>query len=237
MRTALLSLASCAALLSSTPALTATVFHTQAFQSSGTFTIPAGAKPGTIFEFTLVGGGGGAGGCGGSVSVAAGGGAGATGFVSLSGFSPLDTVTVTVGAGGAGGAGGGSGHSGSAGGTTALTYSATVIASATGGGASPGVNGAYSAAAGAAGVYSTSVGSTGLTLESSMSMGAQDGVAFLVLGFGNTGYSAGGSNSIGVSGTFTHPNGQLGGGGFGCIGINAPGGAGGDGAVIVRWVL
>src|SRR5271169_5173860 len=89
---------SCAAILSSTPVWPATVLHTQVFQSGGTFTVPSAAKTSTIFEFTLVGGGGGGGGCGSSAGGTSGGGSGSAGVASLSGFNPLDTVTVTVGA-------------------------------------------------------------------------------------------------------------------------------------------
>ncbi|MBV9992919.1 MAG: hypothetical protein JOZ72_16705 [Alphaproteobacteria bacterium] len=235
MKYALLGSISCAGLLSGTPALPAAL-HTKVFQSGGTFTIPAGASASTIFEFTLVGGGGGGGGCGTGGGLAAGGGSGAAAMISLTGFNASDTVAVTVGAAGTGGTGGGSGHAGGTGGTTALTYSATVIASATGGTGAMGTNGVNSLA-GSAGTFSTSVGSTGLTQNAALGFGAQDGIGSLIVAFGDTSYSPGGNNAFGVSGTVSHPAGQLGGGGFGCIGPSVPGGAGGSGLVVVRWVL
>src|SRR6266571_2302923 len=72
----------------------------QVFTSSGTFTIPAGV---TAVKVTVVGGGGGGAGC--NNSNGPGGSGAATAVKWLSGLTPGNTLTVTIGGGGAGGTG------------------------------------------------------------------------------------------------------------------------------------
>lgn len=213
----------------------AATVHTRIFTGSGTLTVPANVKPGTEYQFTVVGGGGGAGGCHNAQVFSSGGGSGGAGFASFSGFNPSDTITVTIGAGGSGG--NTSGSNGSSGGTSKLTYSGIDIVSGTGGGSSAGITGDTITGAGAAGTFSATAGSTALTLQSSLDYAAEDGVsAIYSFPVGSTSLTvAGGGNPIGHSGTYSNHNGALGGGGLGCFGNTATGGAGGGGVVIISW--
>lgn len=102
------------------------------FTSSGTFTIPTGK---TVVKVTVVGGGGGTGGNqSGFVVVGSGGAGGGSAVKYLTGLTPGNTLTVTVGAGGTAGASG-SYNTGGTGGTSSVasgTQTITTI-SATGG--------------------------------------------------------------------------------------------------------
>jgi hypothetical protein len=209
----------------------AATVHTRIFTGSGTLTVPANVKQGTEYQFTVVGGGGGAGGCHGSTSSTSGGGSGGAGFASFSGFNPSDTIIITVGNGGAGGnnTGGNSGN----GTTSKLTYSGIDIVASTGGIGSLGAPAGGVTAAGSAGTFSATAGSTALTLQSSLDYAAEDGLSIIFPGSGLP--IAGGGNPIGHVGTFTNHNGALGGGGLGCFGGPATGGAGGGGVVIISW--
>jgi hypothetical protein len=81
----------------------AAIKSSQAFTSSGTFTIPTGV---TVVKVTIVGGGGGgsagsvSNGCGALNSIAGGGGSGAAAITYLSSITPGNTITVVVGSGG-----------------------------------------------------------------------------------------------------------------------------------------
>jgi len=104
---------------------------TTVFTSSGTFTIPAGK---TVVKVTVQGGGASGAGCGvcGQNYATGGGGGGGTAIKYLTGLTPGNTLTVTVGVGTTGGTG-----VGTAGNTSSVasgTQSITTI-SATGGGA------------------------------------------------------------------------------------------------------
>lgn len=79
-------------------------FQKQIFTGSGTFTIPTGI---TQVKVTVTGGGGGGGGCASAVTTSSAGGGGAgTAIKWLTGLTPGNTLTVTVGGGGNGGSAG-----------------------------------------------------------------------------------------------------------------------------------
>lgn len=119
------------------------------FTSSGTFTIPIGAK---VIKVTCIGAGGGGGGGARNSTIAtySGGSGGAGGGISDYIFRAQDlggagaSVTVTVGTGGAGGAVTATGttalagNAGVAGGTTSISLGASTFLQATGGGAGAG---------------------------------------------------------------------------------------------------
>jgi hypothetical protein len=119
------------------------------FTSSGTFTVPAGV---TAVKVTVIGGGGGS---GATTRVspsfgARGGGAGGGGMAIewITGLTPADTVTVTVGAGGAGGV------TGTDSGATGGTSSFGAYCSATGGAGTIGLSNALATTGGAGGTGS-----------------------------------------------------------------------------------
>ncbi len=98
------------------------------YTGNSTFTIPSGI---TAVKVTVVGGGGG--GSGSGVSGSANGNGGGTAIKWLTGLTPGNTLSVTVGAGGGGG--GGSSH-GSAGGASTVASGTQSITTITGGGGS-----------------------------------------------------------------------------------------------------
>jgi hypothetical protein len=105
------------------------------FTSSGTFTIPSGK---TVVKVTIVGGGGGSGGSTNqNTNQGESAGGGGTAIKYLTGLTPGNTLTVTVGAGGTAGAGstGSSCNSGGTGGTSSVASGTQTITtvSATGG--------------------------------------------------------------------------------------------------------
>lgn len=194
----------------------------QVFTGNGTFTIPTGV---TAVKVTVVGGGGGGGGgrqscCG---SAGGGGGGGAALIKYLTGLTPGNTLSVTVGAAGAGSVNNGS--NGSTGGTSSVasgTQSITTL-TCTGGGAGPtqapnnrvaggtATNGDINADGGPC----HNAGGNG-------SAGGNSGLGFGLGGFGATGASNG-----------TYAGTGYGGGGGG--GYSFSGGAGTAGVVIFEW--
>ena len=101
--------------------------------SAQTFTIPTGK---TVVKVTVIGGGGGG---GGSNTASAGGGGSGSAIKYLTGLTPGNTLSVTIGVGGAGASATGAAATGTAGGTSSVasgTQSITTI-SATGGGGGP----------------------------------------------------------------------------------------------------
>ena len=213
------------------PAWTSTTGHTRVFTASGTFTVPSNIVTSSEFQFTVVGGGGGAGGCT-TTTGSAGGGSGGTGFASFTGFHPADKITITIGNGGAGGST--TPTAGSNGASSKVTYSDVNIVTATGGGGSP-IASTSTSIGGSAGTFVSEAGSTPLTRASNLSLLAQDGVTSYVTGTSNFFAIPGGGNPVGHSGTYTNPDGMLGGGGLGCWAKSAAGGNGGSGVVIIKW--
>jgi hypothetical protein len=227
------------------PTLVTTVrtLDSQAFTSSGTYTVSSSASVSTGLQFVACGGGGGGGGS--AANVGNGGGSGGCALVAISGFSPSDTLIITPGAAGSAGTSGGSG--GGTGGTTTVVYSGHTLISCTGGiggvtdyGAGGGGPTAYT---GATGSCTVSVSGTSLTLLSSIGCGASPGTANMAqegasgIGGGNCVGTGGwarqfpaGSAAAGIAGTF-------GAGGSGAIhasGAGVSGGAGGAGFVLVQ---
>jgi hypothetical protein len=205
------------------------------YLSSTTFNIDANANASTIYKFTVVGSGGGGGGATQPNANAAGGGAGAIAIAYFSGFTPGQTVTLTVGNGGS--AGSTSGGTGGTGGTVKVTVSGVDIIT---GGA--GYSGSFPNAPGTPGTATITAGASGLTLISSYTGLAEYGEP----GVGNIYYSAAGGScmlgrgGVGVTANSNGSAGLFGGGGgaaFSGGSTNRSGGAGGKGGVIVERVL
>jgi hypothetical protein len=188
----------------------------QAFTSSGTFTIPSGV---TAIKMTIVGGGG-AGGAGnaGGYPVGGGGGGGGAAIKYLTGLTPGNTLTVTVGAAG--------GTSSVASGTQSIT-----TVSATGGTA--GTSGASSGAGGAGGLGSSGDlnigGSAGGTIFSP-SVGC---TSLGISGLGGASIFGGGGTNASFTGGTVGAGRAYGGGGGG--GSSSAGGAGAAGVVLIEW--
>lgn len=197
----------------------------QVFTANGTFTVPAG-----VTSVLLSGAGGGGGGGGGAGGYGGGGGGGGASVInrSITGLTPGQTVTVTIGSGGAAGLGQNNGNTnGYAGGAT--SFGAYLSLSGGGGGTRGAANGVQgSAPPGDAGGAGGSAGGYG---------GAY-GAGYYADGLGG----AGGSCTFGGGGHINHrPNaGQngasYGGGGAGGNGMAYNnGGAGAGGVLIVSW--
>jgi hypothetical protein len=177
----------------------------QAFTSNGTFTIPTGI---TAIKMTVVGGGGNGG------TFRGGGGGGGAAIKYLTGLTPGNTLTVTVGAAG--------GTSSVASGTQSIT-----TVSATGG------------AAGAAGSsFNTGYGGAGgVGSNGDLNIGGGGGNFGLDLLCCTTiAGGTGGSSILGGGGVADGPGGNYGGGGSGATG-GGPGtpGAGAPGVVLFEW--
>lgn len=124
---------------SSTQGTAWTGYRAQIFNSSGTFTIPTGV---TALKVSITGGGGGAAGAQGCGALPSAGGGGGTAFKWLTGLTPGNTITVTIGAGGTAGAPQGSGG---AGGSSSISSGTQTITTVTGAGGSGGLYGAQGA--------------------------------------------------------------------------------------------
>lgn len=213
--------------------------NTQVFTGSGTFVVPATATTSTIFRFTVIGGGGGGGGSAGG-GRASGGSSGGGTIVSLQGFTPSTSVTISIGAAGTGGSGA---SNGGAGGTTTVAYAANNVIGCNGGaGGTAGTAGSGGVVSSVPGACSVAVGSSGLILVSTSGAGAQPGGPANNTSFGLSGNGGGnivGTGGAGVfqsSGNVSGIAGSSGGGGGG--GFNAGGGgAGGVGVTLVEYVL
>ena len=190
----------------------------QAFTSNGTFTIPTGV---TAVKIIVVGGGGGGGsggvsGCG--FNSGSGGGGAGTAQSFLTGLTPGNTLSVTVGAAGAASASGGN---------STVASGTQTISTITGGGGSAGGFGNTGGAGGTA---------TGGTINSGG--GAGDSSAFLAGDYptGGTGgssrYGGGGAGGFGGAGS---AGSLYGGGGGGGYGNSNSGAAGAAGVVIFEW--
>lgn len=192
----------------------------QPFTSSGTFTIPAGV---TKIKATLTAGGGG--GCNGSApgnqnNGVGGGGAGGTVTHVLTGLTPGNTITVTVGAGGA------AQTSGTNSTLTSGTQTITTV-TAVGGTGATGANGATGG--GGTGLFVATGGSGGPGVVS-FSTNNQNGTGGIggssTYGSGGTGSSGSGNGAAGVS---------YGSGGGGACGLSTTGGTGAPGVVIIEY--
>lgn len=199
----------------------------QVFTSSGTFTIPASI---TAVKVTVIGGGGGSGGSatGGCIlTIGGSGGGGGTAISYLTGLTPGNTISVTVGAGGT--PGGSAPGGGGTGGNSSISSGTQTITTATGNGGVGGNLGNNSIGnAGAGGSAS------GGTINISGSNGAY-GSAYMGAGtsiFGlppqreNTAANMAGRDGLGFgSGALASLSG----------GVNQSGGTGAAGVVIFEW--
>lgn len=191
----------------------------QVFSSSGTFTVPAGVK---IIKVTVVGAGGGGGGVTGNyASPGGGGGGGGAAIKTISGVTPGDTVTVTVGVGGIAGTAGD--------GTDGGSSSFGSYCSATGGGAGLGTT-----------IYANNGGVGGIGTNGDLNIGGGGGGAGIsyvrnIAGAGGNSIFGGGGAGVATPGilyTTANPGQAYGGGGGGGVGA---GGAGANGVVIVEY--
>ena len=226
----------------------------QIFNSSGTWTAPAGITE--IIIYGTGGGGGGGGGSGNSAGGGAGGGgAGSMPFSSSFSVTPLSVYTITIGTGGIGGIGGinssSAGTSGGAGGDT--NFNGILFFR----GALPGVgSGSATNAGGAGSVMSVSGGSTvnsaypsvsgngtsfiynggngGATSPSTFGHGGGGGGAGGFSNGGDGGLAGVGSGGTGGNGISPTAGGGGGGGGSGANG-GGNGGAGGNGQITIIW--
>jgi hypothetical protein len=192
--------------------------NVQVFSSVGsglTFTIPTGV---TKLKVTVVGGGGGGGafynsGC--STFLGGGGGGGGAAIKWLSGLTPSNTLSVTVGAGGSGGS------SGNTSSVASGTQSITTV-SATGG------------AAGGAGFFGSGLGGAGgLGSNGDLNIGGSAGSPGAITN------GTGGSSILGGGGVATSGSGSTGrpygGGASGGGSFPSPDGVGAAGVVIFEW--
>jgi hypothetical protein len=214
--------------------------------SNGSFTFPDEITTATPFRIYGVGGGGGSGSSsgGGNGNGTGGGGAGGYADVTIHGFTPSSTATITIGTGGAGGSGGGDGSNGTA---TIFSYASLPVISFGGGvgGKGGGSGGPYDG--GAAGTVSLTV--TGLTLESSITQASGAGAQGGYLGNSIAIGGCGGSNPLGQGGPqllgFSGKQdgiaglgyGAGGGGGAENGGTSFSGGTGTPGLLVIEWVL
>jgi hypothetical protein len=195
----------------------------QIFTTSGTFTIPAGV---TAVKVTVTGGGGaGAGGSGASGSNGSGGGAGGTAIKWLTGLTPGNTLTVTVGSGGTG-VSNAAGNSGTPSTVASGTQTITTLTGGAGNGApnavQPGIPG----------------GATNGDINLSGGIGTgQAGGSTTVGGNGAASYWGGGGGfGVGAAGGVAVNPGAGGGGAGGGSGSAVTGGAGAAGIVLFEWV-
>jgi hypothetical protein len=193
----------------------------QIFTSSGTHTIAAGVTA----EKVTVCGGGGAGGGATASNNGGGGGAGGCSTKWLTGLTPGNTLTVTIGGGGAGSAGAAGGS-----GTLSTVASGTqTIGTITGGGASGGNANGTQSAGGAGGTASGGDLNFG---------GNPGGGAYTTITGGPGGgsiFGGGAADSNGGNpGNSASANTGAGGGGAGA-GASRAGGNGGSGIIIFEW--
>ena len=190
--------------------------NSQVFTSSGTFTIPSGV---TKIKMTIVGGGGN--GRGSSDWANGGGGGGGAAIKYLTGLTPGNTLTVTVGAA--------AGTSSVASGTQSITTvsatgGSTPTAATTAGVGGVGSNGDLNlkGAGGGSGMVSIDISPCGSVYAMSGNGGSS------ILGGGAANRSDAGAGSAG---------GNYGGGGSGSNGLggSAAGGAGAAGVVLIEW--
>ena len=207
--------------------------HVAAYSSSTTFTIPTGTTTSTVFKVTLVAGGGAGGGGAAGVS-GAGGGAGGTCVQYFSGWTPGNTIAVSVGNGGTGSAG----ATGNGGTITEVASGTQTITPAVANGGNGGYSGTtYNGEGGQGGTYSTtgcnvalsSNGGDGATGASNSTSAGASGGASSRGGGGFGGY--GGANNNGNNGEAPGS-----GGGGGSSNTATAGGSGANGIAIIEWI-
>jgi hypothetical protein len=215
-------------------ALSPNIFSIEFRTSSATITIPSGV---TRLRVTLVGGGGGGSGTSVSSNVGGVGGGGATCIKYLTGLTPGNTLSLTIGAGGAGGT---AGNAGGAGGDTTLSSGSQTITTLTAGGG----------AGGAMGLYAGISGAGGTATNGDLNISGGRGFSVFADAGGNTIYlriSQGGGSMyaapVTVTATGSAANGVAavgyGGGGSGGIGsgpTTSTGGNGSQGLAIFEWL-
>ena len=203
----------------------------QSFTSAGeyTFTVSANVTPTTLFEFIVTGAGAAGGGPNGGGSAGSGGGAGSTGIYSVTGLTPGQTCSVTVGAGGIGVVNG----AGNNGGASSVVVGATTVTAPGGSGGPRGGNPATSGGLGGGNTTNATMnipGGGGATAVA-------NGTAAYNSGQGGASYWGGGGYAVGGANIGNGNNGQApGSGGSGGIGNGGQsGGNGADGAIVIRW--
>lgn len=206
--------------------------NAQVFTANGTFTVPTGV---TRLVVTVFGGGGGGG--GGSLSPCAGvygqpGGAGGAAEVYLTGMTPGENITVTLGAGGNGGNGttSGNGGNGTAGGTTSFGAYVSCTGGAGGQGAPVNVALIYTINGSVTTSYqilrrTAAHTNTGAAMPSVIGTEIMGGAWGGFINLGGPGMSAGGQIGLGSIRPYVYGPGSLGGNNSGSGGVN--GGAGG----------
>ncbi|HWF03284.1 MAG TPA: hypothetical protein VHA06_06330 [Candidatus Angelobacter sp.] len=193
----------------------------QRFTSSGTFPIPANV---TGVRVIVVGGGGaGCGSTGASSNNGTGGASGSSSIKILTGLTPGNTLTVTIGPGGTG-VSGGTGNNGSTSSVASGTQTITTISAPGGGGAANTVQVGLASGAGTGGDDNFG-GNNG-----SIGGGVNQGGA----GAGSI-FGGGGSPSNSTTGNAGTAPGAGGGGAGGSGGSSVAGGAGAAGIVIFEW--
>ncbi len=217
-----------------------TNLHTQLFTSSGSFTVPTGTSTATVYQFQIVSGGGGGGGVSSTSNISAGGGgSGGAEDVWLSGFTPGQTVTITVGAGGAGG--NNSGGNGGSGTSSVISYASVNVVSCTGGGGGTGNTASGVVDGGGYGSCTVGVGSSGLTLVADGALGGQNGAPNWnsdVIG-GKGGSDPWGEGGMPIGQDYVSAGQGYGAGGSGASNATTTahaGGSGTGGMVQVKWI-
>jgi hypothetical protein len=197
----------------------------QIFTASGTFTIPTGV---TSVKATVVGAGGAGGGTSGaSGNNGEGGGSGGCAIKWLTGLTPGNTLTVTVGAGGTGVSNG----TGNAGGTSSVSSGTQTISTITGGGGGGGSIGNVND------VRGTASGGD-LNYKGGQSVGQYFPTTNLGGGGGSSIFGGAGlSGFLGVGNPADANSGSGGGGAGGGNAAAAAGGNGGSGIVIFEWMI
>ena len=191
----------------------------QAFTANNTFTIPSGI---TAVKVTVVGGGGG--GAYGSAN-AGGGGGGAGGGAAISyltGLTPGNTLSVTIGGAGSGGTT--SGAAGTGGTSTVASGTQTITT--------------ISATGGTGGNTNSYGGTGGLGSNGTINIGGGGGGVGAQYSPGTGGSSilgGGSSNTSGSTASAGRPYGGGGSAGFGSCSTSYTGGAGAAGVVIFEW--
>jgi hypothetical protein len=211
------------------------VANKEIFTSSGTFTVPENVT--SILATAMGGGGGGASGfSGGSPFTAGGGGGGGKAAINylVTGLTPLNDITVTIGGGGVGGVG--AGNNGSNGDPTILVGHLTVQGGIAASGQTGGA-GRVGGGTGGDGGTNTSVGSVGNDASLYGDGGAGGAVTGSLSGGGGGGGSIFDNGGNGGDGDADGSVGVLGSGGGGGGGwqSDGDGGAGGDGILIITW--